>query len=356
VDLGGSHAAHAKDLVVRPASCARMRGVSEERARRPVDAAPDGAGPDAAAVATAFDLGAPVAPATFAARGELGRIWRLDTDRGTWAVKQLLEPPDPAAVALDVELQQRCIAAGVPAPSPVLSRDRRPVVVVAGSSVRVHTWVDLLPGPQSVDVVTAGGLLGRMHAAAVPSTTPVDPWFCEPVGDEALQELAASAEGCDAAWADLLRQRVDELVAMRPVIASLDQAGPGHICHCDFNPQNVLVAASGGGVVVDWENAGPFWLDCEVAATVAEFDVPVGEMAAFLEAYRGHGGTAEIRDRSSFAGILAVQVHLIEHYAERALDDSAPQEERARAEFWLADILSHLITVERADEWAAAAR
>ncbi|MFI6990992.1 hypothetical protein [Nonomuraea wenchangensis] len=48
------------------------------------------------AVAAAYGLGEPVGPAVYAARGELGRIWRLDTRRGSWAVKEAL-----AAAAVD---------------------------------------------------------------------------------------------------------------------------------------------------------------------------------------------------------------------------------------------------------------
>jgi hypothetical protein len=42
----------------------------------------------AAVVATSYGLGRPPRAPTYADRGELGRIWRLDTDRGSWAVKE----------------------------------------------------------------------------------------------------------------------------------------------------------------------------------------------------------------------------------------------------------------------------
>ena len=328
--------------------------VGDERARRPVDAVPTGPGPDAAAVARAFDLGVASGPTTFAARGELGRIWRLDTDRGSWAVKQLLSVPEPVDIAVDVALQQRAIAAGVAAPAPVMTPDGQPLAIVGADTVRVHTWAELLPGPVSASAITAAELLGRMHAAAAPTTDLVDPWFCEPVGEARLREIATTALARGAWWNGVLQRRFADLVALASVIRELDQDEPRHLCHCDFNPQNVLVSAAGDGVVVDWENGGPFWLHCELASTIAEFEVPVTELRAFLDAYERAGGPARIADRSSFAGVLAVELHLIEHYAERALDPTTGDEERDRAEFWLVDILEHLITVERVDAWTAA--
>ena len=47
--------------------------------------------PDAQSVADAFGLGRAGALSEPVARGELGQVRRLVTDRGTWAVKESLE-------------------------------------------------------------------------------------------------------------------------------------------------------------------------------------------------------------------------------------------------------------------------
>src|SRR4051812_16156949 len=74
--------------------------------------------PDGRAVATAFGLGAPRGAATYAARGELGFVYRLQAGGAAWAVKVLLEPPDAAAAKANACFQEAVIAAGVPAPRP----------------------------------------------------------------------------------------------------------------------------------------------------------------------------------------------------------------------------------------------
>ena len=79
----------------------------------------------AAVVARSYGLGEPVAAPAYADRGELGRIWRLDTDRGSWAVKEALVPVEEAAAAADVAFQCAAAAAGVPLPLPASTTDGR---------------------------------------------------------------------------------------------------------------------------------------------------------------------------------------------------------------------------------------
>src|SRR4051794_15198482 len=96
-----------------------------------VDEAPDGA-----AVAAAFRPRRVLAGPAFPARGELGRVFRLDTASGTWAVKQLLyQDPDDDPDG-NLAYQEALVAAGVPLPRP--RRSRAGAAVVDG--IRVYEW------------------------------------------------------------------------------------------------------------------------------------------------------------------------------------------------------------------------
>ena len=55
--------------------------------------------------------------------GELGRVWRLTTTEGTWAVKELLHPQSEAEVLPGVRLQETAVSAGLPAPTVVRTTD-----------------------------------------------------------------------------------------------------------------------------------------------------------------------------------------------------------------------------------------
>src|SRR6266851_3033718 len=72
----------------------------------------------AAAIASAYGLGALVGDPVYAARGERGKIWRPATRSGSWAVKEPLLPIVEAEAARDVEFQLAAAAAGIPLPLP----------------------------------------------------------------------------------------------------------------------------------------------------------------------------------------------------------------------------------------------
>lgn len=78
-----------------------------------------------AVVASAYGLGVPVGEAVYADRGELGRVWRLDTDRGSWALKDYGWPVEESAAQADVAFQLSAAAAGLPLPLPRQARDGR---------------------------------------------------------------------------------------------------------------------------------------------------------------------------------------------------------------------------------------
>ena len=66
--------------------------------------------------ADGYGLGTVTADPVVAARGEQGRMWRVDTERGPWAVKELLMRQVEDDAARDVAFQERMHDAGVPLP------------------------------------------------------------------------------------------------------------------------------------------------------------------------------------------------------------------------------------------------
>src|SRR3954452_20459397 len=117
-------------------------------------------------ILAAFDLGSwgrlsdgPVA------NGRLGSIWRLDTERGSWAAKQGGEgAEDELAELLEgAAFQEASVRAGVPAS--VVVRTRAGSVIAALDSVRVrlHRWVGLAEPDLQLDAVELGQFVARLH-------------------------------------------------------------------------------------------------------------------------------------------------------------------------------------------------
>lgn len=318
-----------------------------------------------------FGLGRVRGVPVVAARGEMGRIWRLETTTGTWALKEVFRPgPEAADLArLDAAFQEAALGAGVSLPRPIIASDGRVLVEVGPAdhrrSVRVYSWVDLRGREAVVPVGEVAAILGRLHGLAIADGRPIDPWYREPVPAERWPELIDRAGAAGVRWSAALERLVPDLL-VGTELATQAFPGPGSgagssdqpatiTCHLDYNPENVLLDTSGGPVVVDWENSGPELADQELASAVAEFVADPADTAAFLRAYADAGGPARLRGRSSFGMILTVQAALVRVYAERALDPLSSDEDRARSAHWVADIAAQVFTVERVDRWLDAA-
>lgn len=173
-----------------------------------------------AAVASAYDLGRPLRPPVYAARGELGRIWRLDTDAGTWAVKELLVPVEEREVRADLAFQRAAAKAGIRLPEPRVTT--RGAVLHGG--FRVYAWVDLVDG----DVVTGrelGAVTAHLHRIGHPAEGPVVPWFAEPLGRTRWESLLKAAT--DAAREAGALPTVDADLDTNTGLGTGTNAGPG---------------------------------------------------------------------------------------------------------------------------------
>ena len=133
----------------------------------------------------AFDLGSwaqlsggPVAS------GRLGSIWRLDTEAGSWAVKQVGDAgADEVAELLDgAAFQEAVLAAGISTPAVRRTRAGQVIAGCGGVRVRLHGWADLDDVDPNLDPVDVGQLVAALHRVDFAGSVGVDPWYTEPVG------------------------------------------------------------------------------------------------------------------------------------------------------------------------------
>ena len=292
---------------------------------------------DAVLVAQLYGLGSTVGPMRPAARGELGRVWRLPTTGGVVAVKELFVPPTEDEAAADVEFQLAAKRAGVLLPVPLRRTDGRVLAVLpSGVTVRAYEWMDLRPLEDRPDVAgrptdgapgnadeRVGAVLARMHLMSEPTTQPRHPWFVDAVGKPAWLALLDEVAAADAPFAAGLGRLVPELVELEELLPC-PVRGDERRCHLDLDDSNLAWDGQGRLVVLDWENSGPASPVCELAMVAAGYGPH--RAGRLYGSYRDAGGPAVLRTPIDFATAVAVQGHLIEFYARRWLTSADPED------------------------------
>ena len=190
--------------------------------------------------------------------GLLNRMWRFDTDDGSFAVKELNLDRGWTYRADDIfRFERAAFEAGIPMPEPV----------AANETVLVHRWVDGDPvpidRPVSADLAgQVGGLLARIHALDVEWThvSIEDPMPTE----EEWRELADRAGG--QPWSDELVAAVPVLAAIGAFVDAVGQPEPIVLTHRDVGQKNLLVR-HGRPILLDWETTGKMPLAAELGST-----------------------------------------------------------------------------------------
>lgn len=308
----------------------------------------------AAAVAARFDLGTGARLAGPVALGRQGEIWRLDTLRGSYAVKQSRVAPDPDEAEREAAYQDLVLAGGVPTPAVVRDVDDRVVSEVEGIPLRVYTWVDLAAEDRRLDPETVGRLLATMHAVHAPASGPVDDWYAAPVGRTSWEGLVERLTAAGAGFAWRLGDLLPDLAEVETLLVTPTEGL--QVCHRDVWADNLRATPGGGLCIVDWENAGPASPTQELA--VAAYEYGCGDparIAALHRAYVEAGGPGRVCEPADLTMLVAQLTHILQIGCERWLR-STTETERGDHASWVAEFLDDPITRPVVDSLLAAVR
>jgi Ser/Thr protein kinase RdoA (MazF antagonist) len=295
-------------------------------------------------ILAAFDLGSwgrlsdgPVAS------GRLGSNWRLDTERGSWAVKQVgdLRDADVAGLLEGADFQEAVLAEGVP--TPVVRRSRAGGIIAdcGGVRVRLHAWVDLHDPDASLDAVDVGRLVAGLHRVDFAGAIGLDAWYTEPVGAARWYELVSVLRARHAPFADELDALLPELVAMEAYLGSPPR--DLRTCHRDLWADNLRRTRDGGLCVFDFDDAGLADPSQELALILVEYGADPGRAGVIRAAYAEAGGPGHVEGPSDFAMPIAQLSHILAEGCRRWLA-ATNHAERADNEGWVREFVDRPLT------------
>ncbi|CUR56491.1 putative Aminoglycoside phosphotransferase [metagenome] len=308
---------------------------------------------DATAIAEAFGLGGDAALTGPVAAGKVGRVWRLSTASGTYAVKDPFFEVSADEAEADAAYQGVVRASGVPMPAVVRTPSGEVLATVRDQAVRVYEFVDVLPGTRRLDPETVGAMVARIHQVVVATDQPVDPWHTDPLGPATWRGLVEQLRGAQAPFADRLELLVPEILAVEALLAPPSSA---QLSHCDLWSDNVLPTPDGGLVVLDWENAGAASPSQELAMVVYEYGCgEPARIAAVYDAYVAAGGPGRLETPGDLTMLIATLGHIAQEGCRRWLA-ATTEEDRADNAAWVAEFLDDPVTLATVEGLLAAVR
>ncbi|MEV4539513.1 phosphotransferase [Asanoa sp. NPDC049518] len=248
------------------------------------------------------NLGVPVRPMVRVHGGFANRTYRLDTDQGSFAVKELNLHDRRWSYRVDdvFRFERAAFAAGVPMPEPIS----------ADEHVLVHRWVEGEKVPEEpvppAYAFEVGEILARIHALDVA-------WNHVESDEPAARdwpELAERATATGQPWAGELADRVETFQAIARFVDTCERPGPVVLTHRDIQPWNLL-ARGGRPVLLDWELSGMLDLSGELGSTALSLakgpgfdDIRPAVFREVLDGYVAGGGVLPPPGPSWFAFMI----------------------------------------------------
>ena len=300
----------------------------------------------AQAVADAFGLGHATSLSDPVARGELGEIRRLETEHGSFAVKQELESRSVGDVETSTAYHRVCWEAGIATPEPLRATTGGFTAQLDGEQVRVYAWTELADPDPMLDPAAVGTLVAALHRVRRPwPTSEIDPWFEAPIGRAEWTRVLDTSRAAGASYAERLAELLPDLLEIEEILTPMR---PIQTCHLDLWADNVR-RSDGRPFVIDFDNAGPGDPSREIAMVIVEFGRgDAARQRTLSDAYLAAGGPGRLHDRSDLALVVA-ELHHVGHRHLTMWVAACDPEARARSLAGIDEFLGALLLLPDVD-------
>jgi protein-tyrosine phosphatase len=293
-------------------------------------------------------LGAPTSVPTQVPGGFHHKMWRIETERGTYAVKELFLDVDlrdedtVKGYNVSEAIAETFASVGIAAVVALKAADDY-LTIVGDHGYLVYPWCNhtaLATG--QVDKrhgLAVARLLARMHGANIHVAGTKETGL-EAFSVERLDELVHRASECQPLCAKSLsgqRQRLAEIVALRNE-AIVELKKKLVIGHGDLDQKNILWDDRDRPVIIDWECAGKLNPTYEIINAALDWsgappEFRPGLFRRMLEAYQDAGGELEVHAMEASLDYIAGEwVIWLLYSFSLSLEEMSSRQKRIEAE------------------------
>jgi thiamine kinase-like enzyme/RimJ/RimL family protein N-acetyltransferase len=212
-----------------------------------------------------FNLGAPIQVPTRVHGGLLHIMWRLDTDKGSYAVKQLSKDINlkNEQVIKNYELSERLASRFVAHDIPgicAIAQSGKYLFMIEGTGFLVYPWVNAKALDQHAvsehHALKIATILAKMHCLNLDEPEITQPEFYTHTNQKIL-ELFDKAVKFVCPFAANLRKNQKNILAANEAYQNSIPTLKTHIIvsHGDLDQKNVLWDSSNNPILIDWESS-----------------------------------------------------------------------------------------------------
>jgi thiamine kinase-like enzyme len=276
-------------------------------------------------------------------------MWRVETDLGIYAVKQLSNNIDLKDISiinnynLTEEIAARFIKQGIPAVCAKLISPRKYLIILEATGFLVYPWSNA----RALDkdkvseqhALKIAGILAQMHLINLDVAEILEPEF-DLHPSSRITELANRATEHNCSFASLLNQHLPELITINEAYHNSISILKKHIVvsHGDLDQKNVLWDESDQPILIDWESARKLNPTYEIVGAALDWSGITTEFnkelfCKIIEAYKTEGGVIDPSSfEAAFYGCLGNYINWMVYNIERACCPDNPQQNRIGVE------------------------
>lgn len=282
-----------------------------------------------------FKIGVPIEAPTKVSGGLLHLMWRVDTDKSSYAIKQLSKDIDLQndRIIKNYELSEIIAASfikqGIPGVC-ALSQHEKHLLIIEGRGYLVYPWVNAKPIRENDinedQALTIAKLLAKMHSMNLHIESIGEPEF-EIHDNKHITDLIKQCTEMRLPFTDILNSNLSILIEMNEhYVRSIDIL-KNHtvIGHGDLDHKNVLWINTMQPLLIDWESARKINPTYEMINAAMDWsgvttNLNINLFYKMLNAYSESGGVIENHMvQAAFYGVIGNWINWMVYNINRTI-------------------------------------